>query len=160
MELDKDSVAVPPTSAPASNGKLRKRYNKLVIIDLKKRAILRNLVKQNTLCEHKQLYTQANAICRRISSSYEEGRITVEQALNLMVEAHNQMSHQRLPKDVVAAEMNKRLNKLEKGEENTNFEVTMAKVSNANSLDKNSDKAMSDGESSDRYSESYWAEVI
>jgi hypothetical protein len=78
----------------------------------------------------------------------------------LMVEAHNQMSHQRLPKDVVAAEMNKRLNKLEKGEENTNFEVTMAKVSNANSLDKNSDKAMSDGESSDRYSESYWAEVI
>ena len=49
---------------------------------------------------------------------------------------------------------------MEKGEENTKFEVTMAKVSNANSLDKNGDKGMNDGESLDRYSESYWAEVI
>src|ERR671927_1153895 len=132
--------------------KLRMRYNKLVIIDLKKRAILRNLIKQNTRCEHKQIYTQANAICRRISSSYEEGRISAQQALGLMIEAHNQMSHHALPKDVVAAEMNKRLNKLERGEENTSFEVTMANVSYANGRDANSDDPLN------KYSESYWAE--
>src|ERR687888_492055 len=112
--------------------KLRMRYNKLVIIDLKKRAILRNLIKQNTRCEHKQIYTQANAICRRISSSYEEGRISVQQALELMVEAHNQMSHRGLPKDVVAAEMNKRLNKLQSSGQDSSFDVTMANVSYAN----------------------------
>ena len=138
----------------SANENLRKRYNKLVVIDLKKRAILRNLVKQNTLCEHKQIYTQANAICRRISTSYEEGRISAQQALGLMIEAHNQMSHHALPKDVVAAEMNKRLNKLERGEENTSFEVTMANVSYANSRDANSDDPLN------KYSESYWAEVI
>src|ERR671934_1160231 len=136
---------------------LRRRYNKLVVIDLKKRAILRNLVKQNTLCEHKQIYTQANAICRRISTSYEEGRISVQQALELMVEAHNQMSHHALPKDVVAAEMNKRLNKLERGEKNTSFEVTMANVSYANNLgDKKNDKNTVSDDPSNKYSESYW----
>src|SRR4026208_1745137 len=115
----------PASDTTASvNENVRKRYNKLVVIDLKKRAILRNLVKQNTLCEHKQIYTQANAICRRISTSYEEGRISAQQALQLMIEAHNQMSHQGLPKEVVADEMNKRITKLEKGE-NTIFEVTM-----------------------------------
>jgi hypothetical protein len=151
MEPASDTSSIPPSSA---NENLRKRYNRLVIIDLKKRAILRNLVKQNTLCEHKQIYTQANAICRRISSSYEEGRISAQQALALMVEAHNQMSHRALPKDVVAAEMNKRLNKLERGEENTSFEVTMANVSYANGRESNSDDALN------KYSESYWAEVI
>src|SRR5437763_14815638 len=145
----------PASDTTASvNENVRKRYNKLVVIDLKKRAILRNLVKQNTLCEHKQIYTQANAICRRISTSYEEGRISAQQALALMVEAHNQMSHHALPKDVVAAEMNKRLNKLERGEENTSFEVTMANVSYANGRDANSDDPLN------KYSESYWAEVI
>ncbi|HEY6885980.1 MAG TPA: hypothetical protein VI278_18255 [Nitrososphaeraceae archaeon] len=145
----------------SANENLRKRYNKLVVIDLKKRAILRNLVKQNTLCEHKQIYTQANAICRRISTSYEEGRISAQQALELMIDAHNQMSHRGLPKDVVAAEMNKRLNKLERGEENTSFEVTMANVSYAHHLgDKNDKDTKNDDDPSNKYSESYWAEVI
>ena len=141
---------------------LRRRYNKLAVIDLKKRAILRNLVKQNTLCEHKQVYTQANAICRRISSSYEEGRISSQQALKLMIEAHNQMSHFGLPKDVVADEMNKRLNKLEKGEEKTAFEVTVTNVSHANNINntKNSKDVGDKNLSSNKYSESYWAEVI
>ena len=151
MEPASDTSSTPTSTA---NENLRKRYNKLVIIDLKKRAILRNLVKQNTLCEHKQIYTQANAICRRISTSYEEGRISAQQALGLMIEAHNQMSHHALPKDVVAAEMNKRLNKLERGEENTSFEVTMANVSYANGKDANCDDPLN------KYSESYWAEVI
>ena len=147
-------------TASTKNQNLRKRYNKFVVIDLEKRAVLRNLVKQNTLCQHKQIYTQANAICRRISSSYEEGRISAQQALQLMIEAHNQMSHQGLPKEVVADEMNKRITKLEKGE-NTIFEVTMANVSHANNLEgrqKNSD--LNNEDASNKYSESYWSEVI
>jgi len=152
----------PASDTTASvNENVRKRYNKLVVIDLKKRAILRNLVKQNTLCEHKQIYTQANAICRRISTSYEEGRISAQQALELMIDAHNQMSHHALPKDVVAAEMNKRLNKLERGEKNNSFEVTMANVSYAHDLgDKNDKDTKNDDDPSNKYSESYWAEVI
>jgi hypothetical protein len=118
------------------------------------------MVKQNTQCEHKQIYTQANAICRRISSSYEEDRISIDDAVKLMIEAHNQMSHRGLPKDVVAAEMNKRLNKLEKGETGT-FEVTMANVSSSNLIDKNDDKTINeDQEGLNKYSESYWSEII
>jgi hypothetical protein len=139
---------------------LRKRYNKLVIINLQRRAMLRNMVKQNTQCEHKQIYTQANAICRRISSSYEEDRISIDDAVKLMIEAHNQMSHRGLPKDVVAAEMNKRLNKIEKGETGI-FEVTMANVSSSNLIGKKDDKTISeDQEGLNRYSESYWSEII
>jgi hypothetical protein len=148
------------TQSANNNNTLRKRYNKLVIINLKKRAILRNMVKQNTQCEHKQIYTQANAICRRISTSYEEDRISIDDAVKLMIEAHNQMSHRGLPKDVVAAEMNKRLNKLEKGETGT-FEVTMANVSSSNLIDKNDDKTINeDQEGLNKYSESYWSEII
>jgi hypothetical protein len=137
----------------------------MVVIDLKKRAILRNLVKQNTFCEHKQVYTHANAICRRMSSSYEEGRISAQQAADLMIQAHDQMSHRGLPKDVVAAEMNKRLNKLEGVGQNGSFEVTMANVSYANNIIDNQDanrKPSDDQEDQelDKYSESYWAEVI
>ena len=155
-----------PENSSSAEGKnnLRKRYNRLVIIDLKKRAILRNLVKQNTLCEHKQVYTHANAICRRMSSSYEEGRISAQQAAELMIQAHNQMSHRGLPKDVVAAEMNKRLNKLEGAGQNASFEVTMANVSYANNALGNENgkdrKNNNDDDTSDKYSESYWTEVI
>jgi hypothetical protein len=148
------------TQSTNNNTTLRKRYNKLVIINLKRRAILRNMVKQNTHCEHKQIYTQANAICRRISSSYEEDRISIDDAVKLMIEAHNQMSHNGLPKDVVAAEMNKRLNKLEKGETGI-FEVTMANVSSSNFIGKEDDKSLNeDEEGSNKYSESYWSEII
>jgi hypothetical protein len=150
-------------AAETKKKNLRKRYNRMVVIDLKKRSILRNLVKQNTLCEHKQVYTHANAICRRMSSSYEEGRISAQQAAELMIQAHDQMSHRGLPKDVVAAEMNKRLNKLDGSGQNASFEVTMANVSYASSaLDKDNGKdgKHNDGDASDKYSESYWAEVI
>ena len=153
-----------PEKSSSAEGKnnLRKRYNRMVVIDLKKRAILRNLVKQNTLCEHKQVYTHANAICRRMSSSYEEGRISAQQAAELMIQAHDQMSHRGLPKDVVAAEMNKRLNKLEGAAQTASFEATMANVSNANNLtdNQNGNRKSSDDAASDKYSESYWAEVI
>jgi hypothetical protein len=98
-----------------------------------------------------------------MSSSYEEGRISAQQAAELMIQAHDQMSHRGLPKDVVAAEMNKRLNKLEGSGQNASFEVTMANVSYASSaLDKDNGKdgKHNDGDASDKYSESYWAEVI
>lgn len=146
-------------TSSTKNQNLRKRYNKFVVIDLKKRAVLRNLVKQNTLCEHKQIYTQANAICRRISSSYEEGRISAQQALQLMIEAHNQMSHLGLPKEVIADEMNKRITKLEKGD-NTILEVTMANVSHANNLEDKQNSDLNNEDPSNKYSESYWSEVI
>jgi hypothetical protein len=161
--MDRKSHNLPSsrgTQSTNNNTNLRKRYNKLVIINLKRRAILRNMVKQNTQCEHKQIYTQANAICRRISSSYEEDRISIDDAVKLMIEAHNQMSHNGLPKDVVAAEMNKRLNKLEKGETGI-FEVTMANVSSSNFIGKEVDKTLNEAEDgSNKYSESYWSEII
>src|ERR671912_288391 len=71
-------------------------------LDPKKRALLKNLVKKNTLCHHLQIYTQANVICRRISYSYEEGKISEKQAMELMFEAHEMMSHRGLPKEVIA----------------------------------------------------------
>ena len=141
--------------------KLRKRYNKFVIINLEKRAFLRNLIKRNTRCEHKQIYTQANAICRRISSSYEEEKISAKQAMDWMMEAHDKMSHRNLPKDVICDEMNKRLNKLDKVEKTLTFETTMANVSVSNRIKNHRDeKGMTGNDSEDRYSESYWAEVI
>jgi hypothetical protein len=141
--------------------KLRKRYNKFVVINLEKRAFLRNLIRRNTRCEHKQIYTQANAICRRISSSYEEEKISAKQAMDWMMEAHDKMSHRNLPKDVICDEMNKRLNKLEKSENATTFEVTMANVSVSNKLHSpKNEKGKSGNDSENRYSESYWAEVI
>ena len=148
--------------SPERKKHLRRRYNRMVVIDLKKRAILRNLVKQNTFCEHKQVYTHANAICRRMSSSYEEGRISAQQATQLMIQAHDQMSHRGLPKDVVAAEMNKRLNKLEGSGQTASFKVTMANVSYANNVQdiETSKEATKADDVSDKYSESYWAEVI
>ena len=141
--------------------KLRKRYNKLVVIDLKRRAFLRNLIKQNTRCEHKQIYTQANAICRRISSSYEEDKISAKQAMDLMIEAHEKMSHHNLPKNVICDEMNKRLNKLGKGQDAMALEMTMANVSVNNRIkNQQEEKDKYTDSAEDRYSESYWAEVI
>jgi hypothetical protein len=141
--------------------KLSKRYNKFVVINLEKRAFLRNLIRRNTRCEHKQIYTQANAICRRVSSSYEEGKISAKQALDWMMEAHDKMSHRNLPKDVICDEMNKRLNKLDKVEKTMAFEVTMANVSVSNRIKNHRhEKSRSGNDSENRYSESYWAEVI
>lgn len=141
--------------------KLRKRYNKFVIINLEKRAFLRNLIRRNTRCEHKQIYTQANAICRRISSSYEEEKISAKQAMDWMMEAHDKMSHRNLPKDVICDEMNKRLNKLDKVEKTLTFETTMANVSVSNRIKNHrNEKGMTGNDSEDKYSESYWAEVI
>jgi len=134
-------------------------------IDPKKRTLLKNLVKKNTVCHHLQIYTQANVICRRISYSYEEGRISEKQAMELMLEAHEQMTHRGLPKDVVAIEMHKRLDKLENNDK-TSFAVIMANTNssvharggrNGPSI---KDQSSPEDISEDKYSESYWAEII
>ncbi len=131
----------------------------------KKRALLKNLVRKNTLCHHLQIYTQANVICRRISYSYEEGKISEKQAMELMFEAHEQMSHRGLPKEVVAIEMHKRLDKLENNDK-TSFAIIMANTNSsvhARGVKGKSfmqDVAAGDDSSEDKYSESYWAEII
>ena len=134
-------------------------------LDHKKRALLKALVKRNTSCHHLQIYTQANVICRRISQSYEEGKISEKQAMELMFEAHEQMSHRGLPKEVVATEMHKRLDKLE-GNDKTSFAIIMANTNSSvhirgskNKTDiKNTDTQ--DDSRGDKYSESYWAEIM
>ncbi len=112
-----------------------------------------------------QIYTQANSICRRISYSYEEGKISEKQAMELMFEAHEKMSHRGLPKEVIAIEMHKRLDKLEDNDK-TSFAVIMANTNSsvhargANSKDDMKDEAPGDDSREDKYSESYWAEII
>ncbi len=138
-------------------------------LDPKRRALLKNLVRKNTSCHHLQIYTQANVICRRISYSYEEGKISEKQAMELMFEAHEQMSHRGLPKDVVAIEMHKRLDKLESNDK-TSFAIIMANTNSSvhargvdhNNNNKSSIKEASnqDDSTEDKYSESYWAEII
>src|SRR5919106_5373523 len=136
-------------------------------LDPKRRAVLKNLVRKNTSCHLLQIYPQANVICRRISYSYEEGKISEKQAMELMFEAHEQMSHRGLPKEVVAIEMHKRLDKLENNDK-TSFAIIMANTNSSvhargeNSKSKSSIKEASDQDASteDKYSESYWAEII
>ncbi len=131
-------------------------------IDPKKRAVLKNLVKKNTTCHHLQIYTQANVICRRISYSYEEGRISKKQAMELMFEAHDQMTHRGLPKDVVAIEMHKRLDKLENNDK-TSFAVIMANTNSsvhARGINNGTSAKANNASGEDKYSESYWAEII
>jgi hypothetical protein len=81
--------------------------------------------------------------------------------MDLMMEAHNKMSHHNLPKDVICDEMNKRLNKLEKGGEAMTLEITMANISvNNRTKNQQEEKEMYANDTENRYSESYWAEVI
>ena len=134
-------------------------------IDHKKRALLKALVKRKTSCHHLQIYTQANVICRRISQSYEEGKISEKQAMELMFEAHEQMSHRGLPREVVATEMHKRLDKLE-GNDKTCFAIIMANtnssvhVRGANNESDMNNVDTGDDSGLDKYSESYWAEIM
>src|SRR5919109_748733 len=134
-------------------------------LDPKRRALLKNLVRKNTSCHHLQVYTQANVICRRISYSYKEGKISEKQAMELMFEAHEQMSHRGLPKDVVAIEMHKRLDKMENNDK-TSFAIIMANTNSSvhsrvvNNKAYVKDLSVDDDRSEDKYSESYWAEII
>jgi hypothetical protein len=147
------------------NNSVQQKHFEKRAMDPKKRAILKNLVKKNTTCHHLQIYTQANVICRRISYSYEEGKISEKQAMELMFEAHEQMSHRGVPKDVVAIEMHKRLDKLEHNDK-TSFAIIMANTNSSVHARDSGNKAYvkdlstDDDRSEDKYSESYWAEII
>jgi len=142
----------------------RKHFEKRVL-DPKKRAVLKNLVKRNTSCHHSQIYTQANVVCRRISYSYEEGKISEKQAMELMFEVHEQMTHKGLLKDVVAIEMHKRLDKAENNDK-TSFAIIMANTNSsvhtreAKNRPSRIDEASDIDSNEDKYSESYWAEII
>src|ERR671925_1572355 len=145
------------------NNSVQQKHFEKRAMDPKKRAVLKNLVKKNTTCHHLQIYTQANVICRRISYSYEEGKISEKQAMELMFEAHEKMSHRTLPKEVIAIEMHKRLDKLE-GNDKTSFAIIMANTNssvhvrgNGNNLEV---RDTSNESSLDKYSERYWAEII
>ena len=144
----------------------KQKYFEKRPLDPKRRAVLKNLVRKNTSCHHLQIYTQANVICRRISYSYEEGKISEKQAMELMFEAHEQMSHRGLPKEVIAIEMHKRLDKLEDNDK-TSFAIIMANTNSSvhargvnNKADMKDVVPADDDNSEDKYSESYWAEII
>jgi hypothetical protein len=86
--------------------------------------------------------------------------------MELMFEAHEQMSHRGLPKEVVAIEMHKRLDKLE-GNDKTSFAIIMANTNSSvhirepNTITSNVEQGDTPTDISlDRYSESYWAEII
>jgi hypothetical protein len=85
--------------------------------------------------------------------------------MELMFEAHEQMSHRGLPKEVVAVEMHKRLDKLEHNDK-TSFAIIMANTNSSVHARRGNNKAdmkdvtSGDHNSEDKYSESYWAEII
>lgn len=132
-------------------------------IDLKKRDTLKKLVKQNTKCEHSSIYSQISFICRRLAITYEDNRITTEQAMDLIFEAHDQLSHKALPREVVVEGLHKTLDKLE-GNNRSLFGIVMANTNSSVHVRKNSSKSIDrEGENRDannRYSENYWADVI
>jgi hypothetical protein len=75
------------------------------------------------------------------------------------------MSHRGLPRDVVAIEMHKRLDKLE-GNDKTCFAIIMANtnssvhVRGANNESDMNNVDTGDDSGLDKYSESYWAEIM
>jgi hypothetical protein len=85
--------------------------------------------------------------------------------MELMFEAHEQMSHRGLPKEVVAIEMHKRLDKQEHNDK-TSFAIIMANTNSSvhtrgvNNKADMKDVATGDDSREDKYSESYWAEII
>ena len=167
---DENSISSTATAKLRLGG--RPRTNLGSSPDLKKREDLKRLVKQNTKCEHSAIYSQITFICRRLAIAYEGTRITTEQAMNLIFEAHEQLSHKGLPRDVVAEQLHKRLDKMENNNKslfgivmaNTNSSVHIRGKENKafeeeSAIDKSDEEQQihSDG---DRYSESYWADVI
>lgn len=124
---------------------------------LEKRVALRKLVKKNTKCHHLQVYTEANAVCKRITVLYEEDKISMQQAMKLIFETHEQLSHKNLPKDTVAQNIHKLLDKLD-GADKTTFGIIMANTNS--SVHVKGEQRERTSPEAERYSESYWADVI
>lgn len=133
-------------------------------IDRKKRAELRYLVKQNAKCEHSSIYSQISFICRRLAISHEDNRITRVEAMQLTLKAHEQLSHRNLPRNVVAEELHRQLDKLEE----TSRSLFGAVMANTNSSvyvrekpqESYGKKDIDQNNEPDKYSERFWADVI
>lgn len=91
------------------NDNSAKRY---YLVNREKRQILRRLVKDGTPCHHRQVYTQANFVCKRIAILYESGKIPAEQAGRLMLETHDLMSHRGMSKQGACRLVNEKLDRL------------------------------------------------
>jgi len=129
-------------------------------VNRKKREELRKLVKQNAKCAHSSIYSQISFICRRLAILHEEGRISKELAMDMVLRAHDQLSHKSIPKQVVSNELHKELDKLV-GQENTQFAMVMANTNSSVHVRKKPSDSIDEGAGNeDRYSENYWADVI
>jgi hypothetical protein len=163
MSLDNDKEHSPASIAVAKVGlKDLSRPTRSSTADLKKRDALRRMVKQNTKCEHSSIYSQISFICRRLAVSHEGNKITTEQAVYLIVEAHKQLSHEGLPREVVVEELHKHLDKLE-GNNKSLFGVVMANTNSSVHIRRKPLESVDKDEISnddDKYSENYWADVI
>jgi hypothetical protein len=89
-----------------------RKFDMRVSNNIIKRKALRKLVKENSKCHHKHIYTEANAICKRISLSYKAQIITAEHAMKFMLQAREQMSHHNMPKRIVCRNMHALLDKI------------------------------------------------
>jgi hypothetical protein len=138
----------------------------LSAVDRRKRDDLRRLVKQNTRCSHSSIYSQISFICRRLAVLHESNKISTEQALDLTLQAHDQLSHKGLQKDVVAEQLHKALDKLQKNGDTSRLAIIMANTNSSvharDQITEMKKKTNSDLENRyhDKYSESYWADVI
>jgi hypothetical protein len=171
MSLDKENESLISATAVKMSLKSMLGPNLRIAVDQKKREELKRLVKQKTKCEHSAIYSQITFICRRLAMAYEDNKITAEQAMNLIFEAHEQLSHKGLPRDVVVVQLHKRLDKIENNSKsqfgivmaNTNSSVHMRRREGGQSGKDSPDEENGAEEilgSEDKYSESYWADVI
>ena len=174
MAVNNDGDTAPKSGLqfqPASKTSLESHHSNHAD-GLRKRSALKKLIKDNTKCNHSAIYSQISFICRRLAALHEEGRITMEQAMQLIFDAHDRLAHKGLPVETVAEEMHKRLDKLEANDRsqfgivmaNTNSSVHLGRGTSKKQLQKRTGKEedreeISDGHA-DRYSESFWADVI
>ena len=163
MTID-NQKEISPTSTAVAKLDLHKMTSKRSSIsNRKKRIILKKLVKQNTACEHTSIYSQISFICRRLAVSHEDNKITTVQAMSLIFEAHQQLSHKGLPRDVVAEGLHKCLDKLEDNNRSL-FGIVMANTNSSVHVRKMASEPIEAKEENDeihnRYSENYWADVI
>jgi hypothetical protein len=83
--------------------------------------------------------------------------------MDLIFEAHQQLSHKGLPKDVVAEGLHKWLDKLE-GNNRSLFGIIMANTNSSVHVRKRASEPIENeqenNEIHNRYSENYWADVI
>jgi hypothetical protein len=173
MAADDASVPEPQFHTSTATSETSPRSHRSSHADgLRKRSALKKLIKDNTKCDHSAIYSQISFICRRLAVSHEESRITMEQAMQLIFDAHDRLAHRGLPVETVSEEIHKRLDKLE-GNDRSRFGIVMANTNSSVHLGRGVSKKqlpehtgkeedqeeILDGPA-DRYSESFWADVI